>query len=144
MKAQPLRILSSDDFWACESRFQAAHQVREGHLSLSEQARNYDLFYCVLVRHLQAVGSVSDGLSDGDFSTSPHVDPSDVTVVVSDTETVFRSGAIDAVFAAICEAGTNHMVIFDTGSYVAVLPEGDVIGCSEFEDLLAWDQQRSA
>lgn len=36
------------------------------------------------------------------------------------------------------------MVIFDTGSYVAVLPEGDVIGCSEFEDLLAWDQQRSA
>lgn len=66
-----------------------------------------------------------------------------VTVVVNDTETVFRSGAIDAAFAAISETGASHMVIFDTGSYIAVLPDGGVIGCSDEEDLLAYDQQRS-
>ena len=105
-------------------------------MPLSGQAKNYDRFYDALLRHLQTVGSVVEGFSGGDFSTSRYVDPNDVTIVVSDTDVVFLSGAIDAALAAITETGASHMVIFDTGSYIAVLPDGSVIGCSDDEDLL--------
>lgn len=144
VKAKPLKVVSEDEFWAAEKRFVQAHDGREGSLPLEEQAANYDRFYDALVRHLQSVGTHCEGFSNGDFSTSRYVDPNDVTVVVSDTETVFRSGAVDAALAAITETGASHMVIFDTGSYIGVLPDGGVIGCSEFEDLLAYDSERGA
>lgn len=144
MKARPLQLLSSDDFCAFEKQFHAAHHAREGHLPLEEQTKNYDRFYDILVRHLQAIGTHGEGSDDGEFSTYRYVDPSDVTVVVSDTESVFRCGAIEAAFAAITEAGVPHLVIFDAGSYIAVLPDGRVFGSSDSEDLLAYDRPRSA
>ena len=143
MKSQPLQLLSSEDFWAYEKQFHAAHHAREGHLPLADQAKNYDRFYDILVRHLQAIGTHSEGSGGGVFSTSRYVDPSDVTVVVSDTESIYRCGAIEAALAAITEAGTPHMVIFDAESYIAVLP-GRVFGYSDNEDLLAYDHQRIA
>ena len=56
----------------------------------------------------------------------------------SKARVVFNSGALDAALAAITESGATHMVVFDTGSYIAVLPDGSVIGYSEREDLLAY------
>jgi len=125
-----------------EKQFAEAHHAREGHLPLEEQAENYDRFYDILVQHLEAIGDHREGSGDGEFSTYRYVDPNDVTVVVSDTESVYRCGAIDAAFAAIAEAGVPHLVIFDTGSYIAVLPDGKVFGTSEREDLLAFDRRR--
>jgi hypothetical protein len=145
MRAKPLQCVTSDEFWATEKRFAQAHDAREGHLPLEEQAANYDRFYDALVRHLQSVGAHSEGgLGEGEFSTSRYVDPSDVTVVVSDTETVLYSGALDAALAAITETAAPHMVIFDTGSYIGVLSDGSVIGYSESEDLVAFDHERTA
>lgn len=142
MKAQPLQLLSSPEFWEIDKQFQAAHYAREGHLPLDDRARNYDHFYDILVRHLEAIGTHAEGSGDGEFSTYRYVDPSDVTVVVSDTETVYRCGAIEAALAAITESGAPHMVIFDTGSYIAVLPDGKVFGYSKEEDLPAYDRRR--
>ncbi|MBS0657999.1 MAG: hypothetical protein JSR82_07110 [Verrucomicrobia bacterium] len=144
MKALPLVLVSSDEFWALEGQFHASHDLREGHLPLDDQAKNYDRFYDILVRHLEAIGTHSEGFLEGDFSTDRYVDPTDVTVVVSDTESVFRCRAIDAAFNAIKESGAAHMVIFDTGSYIAVLPDGRVIGYSEGEDLRGYDRARVA
>ena len=142
MRTKPLELISSESFWALNRKFEAAHGAREEHLPLEVQAKNYDRFYGALIRHLRAVGSHVEGGGDGDFSTSRYVDPNDVTVVVSDTDAVFLSCALDAAFDAITEAGVSHMVIFDTGSYVAVLPDGSVVGYSDDEDLLMFDRQR--
>ncbi len=144
MKAQPLQLLSPEDFWALEKQFHAAHHAREGHLPMADQAENYDRFYDILVKHLQAIGTHGEGGDDGEFSTYRYVDSTDVTVVVSDTDSVYRCGAIDAALSAIKEAGASHMVIFDTGSYLAVFPDGRVFGYSDREDLLAYDRQRIA
>jgi hypothetical protein len=137
VKTRPLQIVSSDEFWAIERRFAEAHHARHGHQQLDKQTANYDRFYDTLVRHLRAVGSHREGFSGADFLTSRDVDPNDVTVVVSETSLVFNSGALDAALAAIVESGATHMVIFATGSYIGVLPDGSVIGYSEREDLLA-------
>jgi hypothetical protein len=144
VNAKPLQIVSSDEFWAIEKRFVDAHHARQGHLQLDKQAAHYNRFYDTLVRHLRTVGTHCEGFSGSDFSTSREVDPNDVTVVVSNTRTVFHSGALDAAIAAITETGAPHMVIFDTGSYIAVLPDGSVIGYSETEDLLAFTLVRNA
>jgi hypothetical protein len=144
VKAKPLQLVSADEFRATERRFEEAHTARAGHLPLSEQAADYDRFYDALVRHLGTVGTHCEGFSDGEFSTSRYVDPSDLTVVVSDTATVFRSGALNAALAAIAETGAQHMVVFDTGSYIGVLPNGSVLGYSESEDLLVYERSRNA
>ena len=135
VKTKPLEIVASDEFWALAQNFESAHEAREGHLPLEVQAKNYDHFYDILIRHLRAVGSHVEGGGGGDFSTSRYVDPNDVTVVVSETDTVFCRGALEAAFNAISEAAVRHMVIFDTDSYLAVLPDGRVVGCSEDENL---------
>jgi hypothetical protein len=138
VKAKPLQIVSTEEFRAIEKRFADAHHARNGHLELEKQTAHYDRFYDTLVRHLRTVGSHCEGFSGADFSTSRDVEPNDVTVVVSETRLVFNSGAIDAALAAITESGASHMIIFDTGSYIGVLPDGRVIGCSERDDLLAY------
>ncbi len=137
VKAQPLQLVTADDFWALFEQFEAAHGAKEGRLTLKEQIRNYKPFYDILVRHLQEIGTHSEGPGDGEFSTYADVDPNYATVVVCNTESVFRCGAIGAALAAITEAGTPHMVVFDTGSYIGVMPDGRVIGYSDWEDLLA-------
>jgi hypothetical protein len=138
VKAKPLQIVSSDEFWDIEKKFADAHHTRQGHLQLDKQMAHYERFYETLVRHLQTVGSQCEGFGGSDFSTSRDVDPNDVTVVISNTKTVFYSGALDAALAAIMETGAPHMVIFDTGSYIGVLPDGSVIGCSDTENLLGY------
>jgi len=144
VNAKPLQLVSSDEFWAIEKRFADAHHTRLGHLQLDKQAAHYNRFYDTLVKYLRAVGTHCEGFSGSDFSTSREVDPNDVTVVVSNTRTVFYSGVLEAAFAAITESGAPHMVIFDTGSYIAVLPDGSVIGYSDTEDLLAYTLVRHA
>src|SRR4030095_8220392 len=111
VKAKPLQIVSSDEFWAIEKRFVDAHHARNGHLQLDKQVAHYDRFYDTLVQHLKTVGTHCEGFSGADFSTSRDVDPNDVTVVVSETSLVFRFG-LNAALAAITEAGASHMVIF--------------------------------
>lgn len=143
MKAKPLQIVSADEFWAIEKRFVDAHHARHGHLQLDKQTAHYDRFYNTLVRYLRTVGTHCEGFG-ADFSTSRDVDPNDVTVVVSEIRFVFHSGVLDVVAAVLAETGAPHMVIFDTGSYIAVLPDGNVIGYSETEDLLAYSQLQNA
>jgi hypothetical protein len=140
VKTKPLQIVSSDEFWAIERKFVDAHHARQGHLQLDKQAANYARFYDTLVRYLRTVGTHCEGFSGADFTTSRDVDPNDVTVVVSDTKCVFESGALEVAAAAIRDTGAPHMIIFDTGSYIAVLPDGSVIGYSETEELLRYGQ----
>ncbi|HEY1051813.1 MAG TPA: hypothetical protein VGE39_18710 [Prosthecobacter sp.] len=130
-----IRIVTEAEFEAVQAQFQKAHADQEGHLPQEEQAAHYNQFYDLLVAGLQTVGSLAEGSSEGDFVTSCFVDPSFVTVVVSTTATVLKSGALEVAHRAIVEAGGHHMVVFDTGSYIAVLPDGSVIGYSAFEDL---------
>lgn len=130
-----IRIVTEAEFEAIEAQFHQAHATQEGKLPLEEQVAHYNQFYDLLVTGLQTVGSLAEGSSEGDFVTSCFVDPSFVTVVVSTTDTVLKSGALEVAHRAIVEAGGQHMVVFDTGSRMAVLPDGSVVGYSDQEDL---------
>ena len=141
VRARSLQVVSSDQFWATERAFQDAHRAREGHLPLKDQTANYDTRYDALVRRLSAIGTLVEGSGDADFSTYRYVPPSGVITVVCETETIFRTQAPDAALAAIHDTPNPFMVTFDAGSYIAVLPDGRVIGFSDSEDLTQYTHE---
>jgi hypothetical protein len=133
-----IAIVPEVEFWSRANRPSVTQDCVETTTSLDDRVKRYDLFFDILVEELQKVSSVAVKAGDeGDFSMNRYVDPISMTVVVCGSTHTAAVIGIPAAMAAIRRNADPHVVVFDSGSYIAVLPEGEIIAYSENEDLPA-------